>query len=384
MAMKSFAAIVFLACSLVSAQAPSASTPPAAGTPSIRTQSNLVLVPTLVRNAKGELVYSLKSGDFRVMDDGIEQHLTLDEDTGSDPLALVVAVESGGVGRAKLDSYRNLTSVIEAVVGGVQHRVAVVAFDSTPTLVQSFTTDVDAAGHALSDLEPGDKGAAILDGLAFSVELLRKQPPNYRRAILLISETLDRGSQARLDDALRVISDTNTTIYSVGFSSSKADAAHYADRELPIHSGGNAGGISFENAHPGPPHGCMGKDPDPDATQNKAVQAFDCLGLLAPPLALARMAAIATADSLQRNVPETVAQLTGGEYFKFNNSRSLVESLITISNHVPNRYVLSFQPQSPHPGFHAVELKLKGHPGLRLTARSGYWADSEANAAPRP
>jgi VWFA-related protein len=382
--MKLSAAVFLLACSVVPAQAPSASAPPTAGTPSLRTQSNVVLVPTLVRNAKGELVYSLKSGDFRVMDDGIEQHLTLDEDTGSDPLALVVAVESGGVGRAKLDSYRNLTSVIEAVVGGVQHRVAVVAFDSTPTVVQGFTTDVDAAGSALNDLDPGDKGAAILDGLAFSVDLLRKQPPNYRRAILLISETLDHGSQARLDDALRAISDTNTTIYSVGFSSSKADAAHYADRELPIHSGGNAGGISFENAHPGPPHGCMGKDPDPDATTNKAVQAFDCLGLLAPPLALAKMAAIATSDSLQRNVPETVAQLTGGEYFKFNNSRSLVESLITISNHVPNRYVLSFQPQSPHPGFHAVELKLKGHPGLRLTSRSGYWADADANAAPLP
>ena len=61
-----------------------------------------------------------------------------------------------------------------------------------------------------------------------------------------------------------------------------------------------------------------------------------------------------------------------------------MESLITISNHVPNRYVLSFQPQAPHPGFHAVELKLKDHPGLQLTARSGYWADSDANAAPHP
>jgi len=179
-----------------------------------------------------------------------------------------------------------------------------------------------------------------------------------------------------MDDALRAISDTNTAIYSLAFSSGKADAAHYADRELPIHSGGNAGGISFENAHPGPPHGCMGKDPDPDATQNKAVQAFDCLGLLAPPLALAKLAAIRAADSLQRNVPETVAQLTGGEYFHFEDSRGLVRSLLTISNHVPNRYVLSFQSQSPHPGFHSIELQLLDHPGLRVTARSSYWADN--------
>src|SRR5208283_4319019 len=126
------------------------------------------------------------------------------------------------------------------------------------------------AGAALHDLEPGDKGAAILDGLKFSVELLRRQTPAWRRAILLISETVDHGSQTTMEEALRAVSDTNTAIYSIAFSSGKSDAAHYADRELPIHSSGSAGGTSFENAHPGPPHGCMGKDPDPDATRNKA------------------------------------------------------------------------------------------------------------------
>jgi VWFA-related protein len=373
--MKLSAVILLLACPVGLAQAPSTPAPPA-----LRTQSTVVLVPALVRNAKGELVFTLKAADFRVTDDGIEQPLTLDDDTGSEPLALVVAVEVGGGGRAKLDSYRHLGAVIGAVVGGVPHRVAVVAFDSTPSLEQDFTPDVDAVGEVLNDLGPGDKGAAILDAIKFSVDQLRNQPPSYRRAILLISETLDRGSQAKMDDALRAISETNTAIYSLAFSSGKADAAHYADRELPFHSGPD--GITLANAHPGPPHGCMGKDPDPDATTNKAAQAFDCLGLLAPPLALAKMAAIRAADDLQKNIPETVAQLTGGEYFKFENSRSLVRDLLTISNHVPNRYVLSFQPQSPHAGFHAVELKLRDEPGLRVTSRSGYWADSDATAQP--
>jgi hypothetical protein len=128
----------------------------------------------------------------------------------------------------------------------------------------------------------------------------------------------------------------------------------------------------------------MGKDPDPEATQNKAVQAYDCATQLLPPLAFAKMAAIAASDAQERNVPATVAQLTGGEYFKSENRRMLVSDLVTISNHVPNRYVLSFQPQSPHPGFHSVQLKLKGHPNLRLTARSGYWADSAIAAAANP
>jgi hypothetical protein len=122
----------------------------------------------------------------------------------------------------------------------------------------------------------------------------------------------------------------------------------------------------------------MGTDPhpDPDATHNKMIQAYDCLTQLAPPLAFAKMLAILATDSLKRNVPETVAHLTGGEYFDLNNPRALDRYLAAISNHIPNRYVLSFQPQAPHAGFHAVELKLKDHPGLQLTARTGYWTDT--------
>ena len=381
--MKLVAALLLLLPMAGFAQAPAAHSPAAQAPPQtqLRVESTVVLVPALVRTANGKVVFTLKADDFKVTDDGIAEQLTLDEDTGSEPLALVVAVETGGAGASKLGDYRNLDADLSAVVGAVPHRIAVVAFDSAPRLVRDFTPDTDAVADALANLDAGDKGAAILDGIRFSVDLLRKQPAAYRRAILLISETIDRDSQTKMDDALRAISDTNTAIYSLAFSSGKADAAHYADRELPIHPGGNAGGVSFENAHPGPPHGCMGKDPDPDATQNKGVQAFDCLGLLAPPLALAKLAAIRAADALQRNVPDTVAQLTGGEYFRFENSKSLERNLFTLANHVPNRYVLSFHPQSPHAGFHAIELKLKDYPELHVTARSGYWVDE---TRPRP
>ncbi|MGA2534864.1 MAG: VWA domain-containing protein [Terracidiphilus sp.] len=356
--------------------------PDSQNAPGLRTESNVVLVPTLVLNAKGETIFNLRADDFRITDDGIEQKLTLDQDTDNEPMALVVAVQSGGAGRAKLESYRNLGPVIGTVVGGVPHRVAVVEFDSAPSLVQDFSPDAEVAGAALGDVDAGDKGAAILDAIKFSADLLRKQPANYRRAILLISETLDHGSHTRINEALRAISDTNTAIYAVGFSSGKAAAANYGYHELPVHKTED-GGIAPGNAYPNPPHGCMGKDPDPEATQNKAVQAYDCMTQLLPPLAFAKMAAIAASDAQQRNVPETVAQLTGGEYFKFENRRMLVNDLVTISNHVPNRYVLSFQALSPHPGYHVVQLKLKNHPHLRLTARGGYWAD-DAGAAAKP
>jgi VWFA-related protein len=350
--------------------------PPTSSNPVLSARSNLVLVPALVRRKSGELVFTLAAKDFSITDDGVEEKVTLEENTDAEPLALIIVVETGGSGARQLDKYQHLATTIEAVVGNVPHKIAVVGFDSGPRLLQDFTSDLDVVDAVIRGLSPGNGGAAILDGLGFSLDLLRQQPPEYRRAILLLSETVDHGSHMKLDEAVRAISDTNTAIYSLGFSSTKSDVGHYAAEELPTQW--NGGG--FSNPNPQHPGGCMAKDPnaDPGTSQNKVSQAYDCLGQLAPPLAVVRMAVIAAMDGMRRNAPETVARLTGGEYFQFGNTRSLESSLLTISNHVPNRYVLSFQPQAPHPGLHAIELRLKEHPNLLVTARRNYWADSEA------
>jgi hypothetical protein len=105
--------------------------------------------------------------------------------------------------------------------------------------------------------------------------------------------------------------------------------------------------------------------------------------LLLPPLALAKMAVVAGMDGLKHNVPATVAELTGGEYFQFKDTKSLERDMETISNHIPNRYMLSFHPQSPHPGMHAVHLHLNNYPNLDLEARNSYWVETDpSNPAP--
>jgi VWFA-related protein len=333
-----------------------------------------------VRTKSGELVFTLKADDFILTDNGVEQKLSLEDDTDGQPLALVIAVETGGAGARQLDKLSNIGTLIEALVGNVRHRVAVVAFDSQPRLVEDFTPRRNIAS-AMQGLTPGDNGAAILDGLNYSVDLLRDQPPEFRRAILLISETIDRGSHIKLDQAVRAIGDTNTVIYSLGFSSPKSDVQHYAFENIPTKW--NGGG--FSNPNPQHPGGCMAKDPnaDPGASQNKLSQVYDCLGQLAPPLAVVRMAVIAAMEGMRRNAPETVAHLTGGEFYPVDSPRSIERDLMTLANHVPNRYVLSFHPQSPAPGPHSITLRLKSHSSLVVTARTSYWVDSEASA-PNP
>jgi VWFA-related protein len=341
--------------------------------PTLTTRSNLVLVPALVKDSTGKVVFSLTADDFILTDNGIPQTVRVEEDALGQPLALVVIVETGGEGAAHLRDYRTLGPVLDAIIGGVQHSVAVISFDSTARLEQNFESNTDTAAETISNLRDGDAGAAILDALSFGIELLRTQPTAYRRAVLLLSETIDNGSQTNLDDAVRAVQDTNTAIYSFGFSTAQTAVKHQASK-LP-----GATASTNESYAPG---GCMSRAPnaDPDAHGKRAVQALDCASDLIPPLRLARMAFLLAKDGMRRNVPKSVAELTGGEYFDFKDGKTLARHLITISNDVPNYYFLSFRPQSPQAGQHALELKLKGRPGYEVTSRKGYWIDVPAGA----
>ncbi len=379
MSMLSAVASVILGMVLLCGVAASAQTSaPSSGNSQVtalEVRTNLVLVPALVKTKSGELVFALTAEDFILTDNGVPQPLRLEPDTDEQPVALAVIVQTGGLGASHLGDYRNLDAVLDAVVGNVEHRVAVVTFDSKPRLVEDFNSDTDAAIRTIANLQEGDPGAAILDALNFGINLLRQQPQGYRRAVLLFCETIDNGSQTSLEEAIRTVDDTNTAIYSFGFSSTKMAVKHEGSK-LP-----RPGGTPYEDT-PYAKGGCMSREPDadPDAHGKRSVQALDCASDLIPPLRLGRMAYIAARDGLQRNVPESVAQLTGGEYFAFKDATTLSRHLVTISNDAPNYYVLSFHPQSPLPGPHALNLKLKDRPGLQLSARNSYWVDAVSAA----
>jgi VWFA-related protein len=332
--------------------------------PTLSVRSTLVEVPALVKTKAGEIVFELTADDFILTDDGVPQHLTLDPDTDSQPLALAICVQTGGAGTRHLANYQELDAIIDALIGNVEHRVAVIGFDSKPHLLLPFGTETADASRQLANLQEGDPGGAVLDGVAFAVAQLRAQPARYRRAILLLSETVDQGSTTTLEDALRLISDTNTTMYSFGFSSTHAAVRHEAGK--------------WNRGEPGPAHGCFSRDgADAEYDGHYSKQVLDCLSQLAPPIRLATMAFVTARNALRTNTAESIAQLTGGEYVHFHNAKDLKAGLVKMSSDVPNYYVLSFRPTSLSPGLHSLRLELKDRPQLELKARSEYWIDSD-------
>jgi VWFA-related protein len=333
-------------------------------------RSTLVMVPVLVTTRAGTVVFELTADDFLVTDNGVPQKVALDPETDSQPLALVIVVETGAGGARHLSDYQQLDSILDALIGNVEHRVALVSFDSTPHLVMPFTSNTADASQQLANLSEGDpgsanQGAAILDGVAFAVSQLRTQPASYRRAILLLSETIDQGSRTTLSEALRLISDTNTTMYSFAFSSTRAAVSHEASK--------------LSSDTPGPAHGCFSREgADAEYEGHYSKQVLDCISQLAPPVRLATMAFLAARSSLRNKTAESIAQLAGGEFFPFHNAKDLKANLITVSNDVPNYYVLSFRPTSLTPGLHALHVETKGRPHLVVKARREYWIDEDS------
>ncbi len=331
----------------------------------ITVRATLVKVPILVKTKGGEVVFQLTANDFLLTDNGVPQHLTLDEDTDAQPLALAIVVQTGGSGAQHLVDYRQLDSVLDALIGNVEHTVAIIGFDSMPHLLLPFTTGTDDASRQLANLEPGDQGAAILDGIALAAAQLRTQPPRFRRAILLLSEKIDQSSKTKLSEALRLISDTNTQIYSFAFSSTRSAVAHEASK--------------FNNSESGPEHGCFSRDgADSEYEGHYSKQVLDCISQLAPPLRLATMSFITARNGLRTNTAESVAQLAGGEFFHFHNAKSLKAGLITLSNDLPNYYVVNFRPTSPTPGLHALQVEARGSRQLALISRREYWIDDDS------
>jgi len=303
----------------------------------LRTTTTLVVVPTLVHNPGKEVVFSLTAEDFILTDNGVPQKVTLEEETKR-PLSLVVLMQTGGVARGQFASYANLETMLASLLGGAPNKVSIVNFDSRPEAASPFTSDVAQWSEAINKPDQGDSGAAIFDGIAFALDLLKKEPVSNRRAILLISQEHDDGSKTQMKDIVRDLGETNTAIYSVTFSAEKTEAR-----------------LAFKE----PPHLNPPIDAGAGPTQGYAK--------LDAPLRL-------IFGAMRKNLSAEVANLSGGESLGFDGRGELEEDMSVLSNHIRNSYVLSFYPTSTEPGLHTIKVSLAHHPELIVSARTSYWA----------
>src|SRR5215471_10513601 len=138
----------------------------------VRSRSNLVLIPTLVKDSEGSIVYGLQAQDFIIEDNGMQQTVHLDDTPEGQPISLVVCIQRGRRAFFEYDRMQGLKSMLSPLFATGKVRVALVEFDSKVELTRNFTPEERHIDADLSNLQQGDDGAAILDATAYSIALL--------------------------------------------------------------------------------------------------------------------------------------------------------------------------------------------------------------------
>jgi hypothetical protein len=83
---------------------------------------------------------------------------------------------------------------------------------------------------------------------------------------------------------------------------------------------------------------------------------------------------IMAAQAMKKNMPKTVAAMTGGEYEMFATGKNFDLRMIDFSNHLHSRYLLSIEPKTPHAGLHQLKVRLRDPGDRTVLARTSYWA----------
>lgn len=298
--------------------------------PTLTVTTTEVLVPTLVEKPNGEIIYGLKPKDFILEDNGVPQKIRVQEEMDTAPVALVVAVELGGASVLEFDKLAKLGPLLDLFLSDPRSEVALVGFDSTQHLIQDFTHSGDSVNDELKNLEPGDGGAAILDTVSYSANLLESQPKSYRRVLLLISEKRDHGSKHTRPEALiKQIGESDVLVLSVSFSPSAAEFAH----DL--------------------------KDSGDDRTMNMV------------------STLVMMVKAFKKNVSKEVASMSGGEYTTFTGDKKFEARVVDAAKHARNRYLITFSPSDPTPGLHSIRVRTSEDYGARIVARANYWLGSQ-------
>lgn len=176
----------------------------------VRVNADLVLLNVTVTDSSGQYVHKLSNRDFKVLEDGVEQRLSLFsvEET---PFAAAILLDTSGSMETRLTlaraaAIRFLEGLREEDVASVYH------FDSKVEQLSDYSPGRDLPPMAY-DL--GSKGMTALNDAVLQAAKDLAKRPEKRRAIIVLSDGADTKSGATPEKALNAALAANATIYTV-------------------------------------------------------------------------------------------------------------------------------------------------------------------------
>jgi len=197
--------------------------------PTFSTEVKVVNVLATVRNKKGELVPDLTKDDFSLSENGRPQTIRYFARESDLPLTLGLMVDTSMSQRRVLESERTASfRFLDQVLRQAKDQVFIMQFDTSVILRQGLTSSFGKLNDALSYIDMpsrnemqigGSKGTVLYDAVVkASNEIMKKQ--SGRKALLLLTDGVDVGSDATVADAAEAAQRADTLIYSILFADS--------------------------------------------------------------------------------------------------------------------------------------------------------------------
>ncbi len=292
-----------------------------------RTEVRVVQVPVTVTNQAGANIDGLKARDFSVLDNGSEREFTLDTfGSGVAPISLAIAIQTSGISKPAVAKLRRIGGMIQPLVTGRRGEAAVLTFDDEINWRLNFTSDADALQRVIRKIDTGGLiQARMLDAVVDVADAMKDR--KGRRVLLLISETKDRGSHSKLEQAIQAVERQGIEVYAATYSAQATSWAANPD-DLPPPSGTNYLAIFTEMAR-------LGKT----------------------------------------NHVLALTQATGGTNYPFLRELGVEKAIENLGVDVHAQYILSF-PQLPDAeGMHRIDVSVPDRSDVRIRSRRAYWAE---------
>jgi Ca-activated chloride channel homolog len=188
--------------------------------PTIKTSVTEVIVPVTVTDEKGKFVTDLDKEDFRIFDEGKEQHIRFFTRERNQPVVVGFLMDLSNASRLHWKNYQDAAvELVQNLIPGDNPKYSgyLIGYGNEAELLVNTNTDPEPMVQKLQKLKPGG-GAALYDSIYMactSRKLVAGEPIEPRRILVVIGDGHDNSSKKTLDEALEIAQRNLVTIYGV-------------------------------------------------------------------------------------------------------------------------------------------------------------------------
>ena len=199
----------------------------------ITTEVTEVVLPVTVTDEKGKFVSNLTKADFRVLDEGKPQRISFFSHSEKQPIVAGFLVDQSNTMKIHWSKYQDaiLEMIWALMPNDPQYQGYLVSYSNEAQLAVNTTQDPDKLANAVRRMKPGG-GAALFDAVYRACtdrKLIKGEPYEPRRIIIIIGDGHDSASKKSLGEVLELAKRNLVTIYAISTMSFGFDNA---DRDV--------------------------------------------------------------------------------------------------------------------------------------------------------